>query len=312
MEHLEHCNLCEGCRFARVLERMGEHSGRRFAVVRCMGCGLVFVSPRLSEAENRALYGVDYFRGEGFDKSVNYALLEQQADFRRRESLGILRKARALHPGARSLLDVGCGLGDLLIEARRDFDLVAGLEFSDAGAQIARQRSGLEVFVGDFAEVEFGSRTFDVINATEVIEHVRDPMAFFAKVRQLLAPGGVFVYSTGNAQGLYARVLGKRWPYIVPEGHLFYFSPAVLDRYFRAVGLVPLRLGELSADVRREVLRGEDEIALSQLLYVGASDPGLKGRIFRSVGALTRGPLRRVVTRAVGKCALPAARKAQP
>jgi len=159
--------------------------------------------------------------------------------------------------------------------------------------------------VGDLTELDFGHKRFDLINATEVVEHVRDPSAFFAKLASLLAPGGVFLYTTGNARGLYARVLGRRWPYLVPEGHLFYYSPRTMRSFLEKAGLSSLDPRSLPAPLRRGLLRSDDEIAIAQLLYVGASDRGIKGRIFRAAGRLSRGPLKRSVTLVVGKHAMP-------
>jgi SAM-dependent methyltransferase len=155
------------------------------------------------------------------------------------------------------------------------------------------------------ADLPLGS--FDVINATEVIEHLRDPREAFRRIRSLLAPGGVFLYSTGNARGVYARVLGTRWPYLHPEGHLFYFSPDTLTRYFREVGLEPIPLSRLTDAQREAFLEAEDRISHSLLLYVGNSDRGLKGRLFRAIGGIDSRTLRRAVTRVVGKHLMPVA-----
>jgi SAM-dependent methyltransferase len=176
---------------------------------------------------------------------------------------------------------------------------------SEYGARVSSSNSGAPVRAGDLSALDFGERRFDVINATEVIEHVRDPRAFFRKVRGLLAPGGVFLYTTGNADGLYARALGTRWPYLAPEGHLFYFSARTLSRYFAEVGLGVVDVSELEGRARRAIARADDAIAHAQLTYVGKSDPGMKGLVFRTVGALSIAPVKRLVSRVVGKGLLP-------
>jgi cyclopropane fatty-acyl-phospholipid synthase-like methyltransferase len=140
-----------------------------------------------------------------------------------------------------------------------------------------------------------------------VVEHVRDPRAFFTKVRELLAPGGVFIYSTGNERSAFARVLGKRWPYIQPEGHLYYFSPATIARYFAEVGLVALDPNDLARTDRRSLLRAEDAITHAQLAYVGRSDQTIKGAIYRFASRISARPVVRLATRIVGTHAMPVA-----
>ena len=43
-----------------------------FKIVRCAGCGFVYVNPRLTQDKINALYDSQYFHGKGFDKTVNY------------------------------------------------------------------------------------------------------------------------------------------------------------------------------------------------------------------------------------------------
>lgn len=300
METLTSCNLCGGSTFEPFAERKGALTGRTFTIVRCASCSLVFTNPRLDEAENNELYEEDYFHGKGFDDSVKYLRLDEEAAARRDESLAIVAKIRALKPSRHlRILDVGCGAGSFLKTLLDEgYTNVEGVELSRFGAEHAAKQTGLTVHQGELHKLPLPEGHFDVVNATEVVEHVRDPMAFFAKVRSILAPGGIFVYSTGNEQGLYARLLGERWPYLVPEGHLFYFNPKTIEAYFRKVGLDPIR-----ADLRTRLrLRSaESRIAHAQLLYVGQSAPGVKGLIFRSVARLDVAPMRHLVSTVVGK-----------
>lgn len=309
MEEIEHCNLCGGSRFALFAEVSGQKTKRPFRIVTCEGCRLMFVAPRLSAEENTALYDEAYFNGDGFDASVNYVLLDGAPHTREDENLGILGKLAVLKPGRQvRVLDMGCGTGCLLRALRREgYEDVWGVELSEYAAGLARAVDGVRVFTGDILDVNLPLGSFDVINATEVIEHLRDPRATFRRIKSLLAPGGVFIYSTGNARGLYARILGKRWPYLHPEGHLFYFSPDTLARYFRDVGLEPVPFASLDAPRRDAYLRAEDRMAHSMLRYIGASERGLKGQIFRLVAAIDHPLVQRTVTRVVGKHHLPAA-----
>ena len=92
METLTTCNLCGGRDFELFAERRGNLTSHTFTIVRCTSCSLVFTNPRLDDAENAALYEEDYFRGEGFDTSVKYLRLDEEALARRDESLAIVAK----------------------------------------------------------------------------------------------------------------------------------------------------------------------------------------------------------------------------
>jgi 2-polyprenyl-3-methyl-5-hydroxy-6-metoxy-1,4-benzoquinol methylase len=309
MEQLDRCNLCDGTHFSLFAELMGETVRKPFRVVRCEGCGLLFVSPRLTAEENLALYDEAYFNGKGFDGTVNYAQVDAHAELREGENGGVIDKIRALKPHRDiRILDVGCGSGSLLRALdTAGYNDVSGIELSEYASCLARQGTRAQVWTGDILTAPLAAGTIDVINATEVIEHLRDPLAFFQRVKELLKPGGVFLYSTGNARGIYARVLGKRWPYLHPEGHLFYYSPQTLVRYFERVNLRPLDMSALDRVTREAIQSADDRIAHSQLCYIGPNERGLKKTVSGWLARLDTPIVMRAWSLVLGKCHLPIA-----
>jgi cyclopropane-fatty-acyl-phospholipid synthase len=112
----------------------------------------------------------------------------------------VCRKLR-LQPGER-LLDIGCGWGSLVLWAAERYGVEAhGVTLSARQvewAQAAIRRAGLEgrarVELLDYRDLPCGA-VYDKIAAVGVIEHVgiaRYP-AYFARVHELLAPGGLFL-----------------------------------------------------------------------------------------------------------------------
>src|SRR5205807_218638 len=151
-----------------------------YRVARCLECGFHFLYPRLMESAMQEIYRESsYYEGGACGYAdTSYAAQESalRATFKR-----FLHNLADRRLTGGTLLEVGCGYGYLLDEARPYFDHRVGTEFSVEGAEIARA-TGAEVFVGGIEQIS-AEHKFDCILAIQVIEHVYQPSAF---VKQLI------------------------------------------------------------------------------------------------------------------------------
>lgn len=92
-----------------------------------------------------------------------------------------------------ALLDVGCGIGMFLQTMAAEFDLY-GVDISDFAIKKCHERlPSAHLAVGSLIEGLPFERTFDVISAINVMEHLEEPLAAAKIVRSRLRPGGLFV-----------------------------------------------------------------------------------------------------------------------
>ncbi len=88
-----------------------------------------------------------------------------------------------------SLLDVGCGAGNMIHHLSR-YGRVKGLEIDERPVKMARQR-GYDVDLFDATDpMPFEDNSFDAITALDVIEHNEDDMAILTDSYRILKPGG--------------------------------------------------------------------------------------------------------------------------
>jgi cyclopropane-fatty-acyl-phospholipid synthase len=130
-----------------------------------------------------------------------YRTPEGDLDQAQEDKLDLVCRKLRLAPGER-LLDIGCGWGSLVLWAAERYGVEAhGVTLSAAQAewaQAAIRRAGLEgrarVDHLDYRDLQTDAR-FDKIAAVGVIEHIgiRNYPAYFARVFELLAPGGLFL-----------------------------------------------------------------------------------------------------------------------
>lgn len=137
-----------------------------------------------------------------------------------------------------SLCDVGCATGHFLSAAQASgrFTALTGVDVSTAAIAQVRARIGCATAVGRVETMPAPGR-FDVVTMWETIEHVAEPVAALAAVRAWMRPGGVLAIGTGDNASLVARLLGRRWWYLVPPDHCVYFNRTALAIALARAGL---------------------------------------------------------------------------
>jgi SAM-dependent methyltransferase len=132
------------------------------------------------------------------------------------------------------ILDVGCGPGLLLDEARSRGWAAHGVELSTWAVGQARAR-GVDVFNGTLEEAAYPDAHFDGVFMVDVLEHLTDPVRTLAEVTRVLRPGGNLCLVTPDADSAAARVLGSRWWGMLP-GHIVLFPHRATVELLRALG----------------------------------------------------------------------------
>jgi SAM-dependent methyltransferase len=154
---------------------------------------------------------------------------------RRRTGKRLLKLISSQVPAGR-LLDVGCGHGLLLDEARTRGYKTLGLEVSAAAAGFARHVLDLDVREQTVEELDDTER-FDVITLVDVFEHLADPVATITRCHQLLAADGVLCIVTPDPSSATAKLAGRRWWALLPA-HTYLVPRRTLLELLAAQGLV--------------------------------------------------------------------------
>jgi SAM-dependent methyltransferase len=97
--------------------------------------------------------------------------------------------------GARRVLDVGCGDGQVSrVAAATGAELVVGVDPTWNCVTVAQQRGSAQVVQAAAAALPFGDGAFDAVVACLVFEHVIDVDAAIAEVARVLRTGGRFCF----------------------------------------------------------------------------------------------------------------------
>ncbi len=146
-----------------------------------------------------------------------------------RKALGLLGPA-----AGQRLLDVGAYCGYFVDVAREAGFDAEGIELSRWAVGHARGL-GLPVRNESIEERARSGARYDVITMWDVVEHLPDPRRELEACWRLLRPGGRLHVSTIDASSLVARLLGKRWPWLM-DMHVVYFDRATLPALLAQAG----------------------------------------------------------------------------
>ncbi len=231
---------CPVCRRRRnpVIARL-----RRRSYFRCDDCGMVYLTgfdrddTAYDEAyffeEYRAQYGRTYL--EDFEHIAAMGLRRLTVID---ELLG--RGGRAVAPGDRGLLDVGCAYGPFLQAAAERGYQPFGIDPAAEAVAYVRSTLGYSAAVaaagrGDPEEL-FGRRRFDAVTMWYVIEHIDDLETVLSWLADLVPMGGVFAFSTPNGDGVSARRDLLRFLARSPRDHRTIWTPAIAEGVLRQFG----------------------------------------------------------------------------
>ncbi len=146
----------------------------------------------------------------------------------------------------RSILEIGCGDGatGAYAKAAGKCGRYVGLELSEDAAKIA-SRVLDQVVVGDIetmSDLPSEPGGFDVLIASEVLEHFVDPWAALRRLHPLLKPGATVFASSPNVahRSVMAMLLRGGWD-LAEDGrmdrtHLRWFTPKTYAGLFRDSG----------------------------------------------------------------------------
>lgn len=171
----------------------------------CASCGFVvekiagFPAFAADMAQNHEGFKAGYF--------AELAALEQENFWFRSRNKLILWAIGKFFPGAKKMIEVGCGTGYVLSGIRKEFPAMelSGSEIHSAGLGFAAQRvQNAALMQMDAREIPFRAE-FDVIGAFDVLEHIDEDEAVLAEFYRALRPGGGIILTVPQHEWLWSQ-----------------------------------------------------------------------------------------------------------
>jgi 2-polyprenyl-3-methyl-5-hydroxy-6-metoxy-1,4-benzoquinol methylase len=226
-EHID-CPICGPGNQAHLFEVDG------WNIVRCVSCRLAMVNPRRRQAIK--IYQDDsYFKDPTYYYDYEGNKRAYQKGFR--SKLELISK---YCPQRGKLLDVGAAYGFFMEEAMRYGFQPFGVELSRGAAEHAASYG--TVYNQPLSEVNTEHR-FAAVAFIDSLEHFDEPLNGLRKGWELLQDGGIVAVMVPNIDSWFARMTQSNWHLLLPEEHLFYFTPGSLRLMLEKAGFEVLHMG---------------------------------------------------------------------
>lgn len=199
---------------------------------------------------------------------INSRKFENKWKFRRDRSLVIrnemIRVISASINDSLNFLEIGCGCGATLLKIKNIFKNanLYGIEPNPAAADIAGIFSKVTVAEAESFTFNYPVKFFDYILLPDVLEHLKDPWSFLAKIKEFLADNGSILMNIHNAMhiSVIRQLLNGTWGYsktgVLDREHLRFFTLADAINMILANNLKIINI------IQKSIKLSEDENAL--------------------------------------------------
>ena len=211
----------------------------------CNNCGFIFVHPTPKNDEIYSLYKNmlpqnaelelynELIRLKGIYEKESI-ILPKREWFR-----WVINQATEL-TGKKSLeiLEIGSGGGMFIHYANKNGHHAIGTESTKEYAKIVSSAiKGSIIYIdSDDLSKHFKDERFDLIFMEHSLEHIKYPVEYLNKIKDLMDSKGVIIVSVPNQHSALSKILRKRWSWFCPPLHLFYYNIHSINFLFNQIG----------------------------------------------------------------------------
>lgn len=201
-----YCYLCSSTKYKLL------HIVNNYNIVICSKCHFIYTHYKMDENKYNSIY-------ENFD----YSNPIENEIIIRKDAIRSINNLLKQNLTSKKLIDIGCGRGYFLDEARKKGFDVYGIDLSNKVIKYAKDVLKLHVLKGNFNKITLVKK-FDICVLNQVIEHTQNPKLLIKSCKKILNKNGLIYIATPNIDSLLYKIMGKKYEYFLPPEHLGYYN----------------------------------------------------------------------------------------
>ena len=202
------CPICGATQGVSILIKKikGSRTAKYNPLYNCKECDSLFQRPNYHEDDNQ------------LKVDLQWHLAKRENNGNHVEN--VLHQGVQIAPDAKTLLDIGRGIGDYILKSK-EFGLSAqGIEPNPYAVKYAKDNLSLNLILAYFGADSFNTK-FDVVIVDSVLEHVPMPRTFIQDVFAILNRGGILYLAVPGRRGGIVRIV---FSLIFPTSKLSLFA----------------------------------------------------------------------------------------
>jgi 2-polyprenyl-3-methyl-5-hydroxy-6-metoxy-1,4-benzoquinol methylase len=154
-----------------------------------------------------------------------------------------------------SVLDVGCGAGQVLVHFRAHGWNVRGVDPWASVAAAGKKYYRLPIEPRRLEVANIAPNSYDVVLSLDVLQFIARPKPFLNSCLEALKPGGLVYLTVPNFGSMESRRDAWKWRYFLPMSYLSYFTVTSIRRLIEATGFVRVQVSPIGGPEGDDFLR---------------------------------------------------------
>jgi len=199
---------------------------KSFDLVQCSHCGLVRTNPFPDSSSINSYYVSKEYVSHSDDTkglvNILYSLVKKYA---------LKKKFQLIHKYSKgkTLIDYGCGSGDLVNYASSKGWNVTGYDSSKIARDASFKKYGIEIHHPEKLS-DLPPASIDTITLWHVLEHIENPSDLLSSLKTVLNDNGCIFVAVPNINSFDAKFYKSFWAALDVPRHLYHFNTNSLTR----------------------------------------------------------------------------------